>query len=111
MPEKCCEKCGASLCPYCERADCNGDKECLQAKVNRLEQRVKELEHQVRPIITVTPSPYPVYIPYVPQPVWPTWAFPITCGDTLPLTSSGHGCVSNGIDLPADGSTHTVYLS
>lgn len=82
-----CDKCGAKLCPYCQRADCKpGKTECMEAKVQRLEKKVKELE--ARPPVVINPAPvYPhpmfPYVPFQPYRVYPSWE-PIVWGELTP---------------------------
>jgi hypothetical protein len=71
-----CDKCGGNTCEFCGRGDCKGKSECLEAKVQRLEKKVKELE--ARPAITINPAPvYPCPNPYVPYRVYPYWESPV----------------------------------
>lgn len=103
-----CDKCGASVCQYCKRGDCAGANECLQAKVDRLERRVKELELQTQPIITITPYPYPLWQPYPTVPINP-WN-PVYFGDTVQIKNATV-IVSTPIECAADGSVSSHYLS
>lgn len=68
-----CDKCGGNTCSFCGRGDCKGKSECLEAKVQRLEKKVKELE--AKPAVVINPAPvYPVpYVPYQPCKVYPYW--------------------------------------
>lgn len=69
-----CEKCHAAVCKFCGKATCTpASPECLEAKVEALQQQVEELKAKQPTVITI-PAPYPIPQPYVvPQPVipWP----------------------------------------
>jgi hypothetical protein len=63
----CCEKCGANVCEFCGKAECEGSSmACLQAKIKELESQVEKLKKQ--PKLTLPkPKEEPPSIPFTPS--------------------------------------------